>query len=384
MSIGSGCPVCQGALRPFLRRPAVPVHQNLLFADADAARAMLRGELDLRWCEGCGYVTNASFDEALLSYGARYENTQTLSPSFSEYVDDLLGMLTTAGVKGKHVVEVGCGKGSFLRSLCARGENSGLGFDPSYVGPASESGGRVRYLRQLFEPGLVERPVDAVVCRHVIEHVGSPVGLMASVRQVVRDDGLVFFETPALEWILGGVVFWDLFYEHCGYFTRVALGNLFQTAGFEVLEIGTVFGGQYLVVTARPVASSPPPSPVPAVFCEELNAYNRLEGARLRHWRERIDDLAGRGRLAVWGAGAKGVTFVNLLDPEASRIACVVDINPAKQRHYVPGTGHPVVAPADLRAGQVRQVILMNPNYLQETQRLATELGLELEIITAS
>lgn len=376
------CPVCGGVLRPFTTRASVPVHQHVLLRDAEEARATPRGTLALDWCAGCGLVTNVAFNESLLSYGGRYDNSQTFSPAFSDHVAGLVESLLGRGVRGKQVLEIGCGKGAFLREICSRGANDGIGFDPSYVGPDSDLDGRARFERQLFHPRLVASPADVVVCRHVIEHVRSPVQLLSSAREVLRDGGLLFLETPALEWILSGVVFWDLFYEHCGYFTKTALANAAQAAGFEILELRPVFGAQYLAVTARAVDRPPPLQPPAADFAQQLERYRQEEESRLETWDRRIAEFAQQGPLAVWGAGAKGATFVNLLDPDASRIACLVDINPAKQQHYLAGTGHKVISPVDLRGAPIRSVLVMNPNYLTETLELARNLGLQAEFHT--
>jgi SAM-dependent methyltransferase len=384
VTLPQGCSVCQGPLQAFMCRRDVPVHQNVLFADRQAARSMPRGDLDLWSCDACGFTTNLAFDDALLSYGAQYENTQTLSPSFSAHVDDLVRLLIDAGVRSQRVVEVGCGKGEFLRKLCAAGGNYGLGFDPAYGGPDDEGRGRIRYRREMFDHSRSDPPVDAVVCRHVVEHVVEPVRLLRSIRQILKPEGLAFFETPTLEWILRGCVFWDLFYEHCGYFTRVALENLFRISGFSVLDCRTVFQGQYLIILARPAQSPQPLRPVPAGFAENRSAYTRREAERVNGWRRKVDRLLEQGALAVWGAGAKGVTFVNLLDPGASKFACLVDINPAKQGQHAPGTGHRVVAPADLGFSQVKQAVLMNANYLAETRLMVRRLGLDVELLPAS
>ena len=67
------------------------------------------------------------------------------------------------------------------------------------------------------------------------------------------------------------------------------------------------------------------------------------------------------------GCRCQGVTLANLVDPQREWIDCLVDINPAKQGCFVPGSGHPIVAPAALLARRVANVILMNPNYARET-----------------
>ena len=51
--------MCSAGTEEFLRRPGVPVHQNLLMADATAARETARGTLALHVCGGCGFVFNA-------------------------------------------------------------------------------------------------------------------------------------------------------------------------------------------------------------------------------------------------------------------------------------------------------------------------------------
>ena len=101
----------------------------------------------------------------------------------------------------------------------------------------------------------------------------------------------------------------------------------------------------------------------------------------LAGWREQVDQLRQRGQVALWGAGAKGVTLANLLDSERERFACVVDLNPHKQGGAIPGTGHPIVAPQELKNRQIKTAILMNPNYRQENLALLHELNLNIELV---
>jgi len=86
--------------------------------------------------------------------------------------------------------------------------------------------------------------------------------------------------------------------------------------------------------------------------------------------------LSTKGGIALWGAGAKGVTFANLVDSEGSWINCIIDINPKKQGKYVPGTGHPIVSYKEIRNYDIRNIILMNPNYRQEILKLLADSGI--------
>jgi SAM-dependent methyltransferase len=383
------CPVCQSRdLAGFLRRERVPVHQNLVVGGQESAVATPRGDLDLAVCGACGFIFNRAFDQSKLMYGEEYDNTQSCSPSFNSYLDELARrVVIERGVRDSNVVEVGCGKGLFLHKLVEfeGAGNIGYGFDPSYVGEERLLGGRLKFERRYYDSECADVPADVVVCRHVIEHVPRPLDLLGNIRKALAksSNARIFFETPCVEWILRQRVVWDFFYEHCSYFTASSLTTAFQLAGFEVDSVRHVFGEQYLWLEAKlptanaPVVASPDPGDVPRLATE----FARSEHELIADWSERIRKLRGSGGVALWGAGAKGVTFANLIDPEREFVECVVDLNPAKQGRYVPGTGHRIVSPLDLPAYGVSTAILMNPNYRDENLRLLADAGLEVALV---
>ena len=379
------CPVCDAKSgRRFLLRDSVPVQQNILVASAQSARMVPRGKLDLHVCEDCNFVWNAAFDLDLLDYGADYDNTQSCSSAFDAYMDDLARELVEdRDVRGARVVEIGCGKGLFLRKLVTWPDsgNSGIGFDTSYVGPDQDLDGRLRFERRFYDETCLDVPADAVVCRHVIEHVPDPLALLKAVRSALAaaPHARIWFETPCVDWILRGEILWDFFYEHCSLFTAGSLSYLFGRAGFEVLSVRHIFGGQYLWLEARPGVADCRRTP------QETSALALAYGDQVerlrRDWATRLAKLAGTGRVALWGAGAKGATFANLVDPEATIIDCVVDLNPAKQGRYIPGTGHAIVPPAALADRGVTDVLVMNPNYRAEIADQLASLGARITLL---
>ncbi len=369
-----------------MRRSQVPVHQNLVVSSRDAACAVARGDLDMVVCEDCGFVFNRSFDLARLAYGQDYDNTQSCSGHFDAYLDGLVNDLVgRQGVRDSVIVEVGCGKGHFLRKLVTApgAGNRGYGFDPSYVGPDTDLDGRLVFRRCYYDDTCTDVPADVVVCRHVIEHVPEPMVLLRSVRAALAQSprARVFFETPCVEWILRNRVVWDFFYEHCSLFTANSLSLAFQRSGFAVQRVEHIFGGQYLWLEAR-VSDSPTAvttsHPQTAALAK---AYGEGEGQLRQAWLARLTGLSARGKVALWGAGAKGATFANLVDPTATLIDCVVDLNPNKQGGFIPGTGHPIVSPAELPGRAVKSAVLMNPNYREENLLLLAQAGIDIDLI---
>lgn len=380
------CPVCEAdTITPFLRRIGVPVHQNLVMEDQTSARNITRGDLELTVCDQCGFAFNRTFDLSKLSYGDRYDNTQTCSPSFNDHVMRLVRYLVLdRNVQNCRVVEVGCGAGLFLKALVEfeGSGNSGVGFDPSYTGPTDLLEGRLTFQQRYYGPECVDVPADVVVCRHVIEHVPDPVVLLKTIREALVHSprARVFFETPCLEWILRNGTFWDLFYEHCSYFSLDSLTTAFEIAGFQVETRRHVFGGQYLWIEATVASDKLIISKEPNAAPSLARQFGTLEETFKRDWEVKIRNLVHKGKVALWGAGAKGVTLANLVDPHHYWIDCVVDLNPRKQGHYLPGTGHPIVAYQELTSRHVTTAVVMNPNYYDEIHELIDQAQLHVDL----
>jgi len=377
------CPVCDSHQHSvFLHRSAVPVHQNLIMKNRQQAQDVVRGNLEMTVCTDCGFVFNSKFDPKLLSYGESYDNNQECSANFRKHIDSLVALLVNEkGVRAKRIVEVGCGQGQFLKRLVEEGGNSGVGFDPSYVGPTEIMGGRMRFESRYYDENCTDIPADIVVCRHVIEHVPDPVSLLRSVRSAIGDrlDAKVFFETPCVEWILKNNVVWDFFYEHCSLFTAKSLSSAFELAGFKVDEVRHVFEGQYLWIEASPIISD---VSLDGDETHKLAAsYAEHEQEFLQYWKQKLIDLAKDGGVVLWGAGAKGVTFANLIDTECRIINSLVDLNPNKQGKYVAGTGHEIVSPNSLGVRGVKHAVLMNPNYREENELILKHAELAINLI---
>jgi SAM-dependent methyltransferase len=373
-------------LSEFLVREDVPVHQNLLMRDQAAALAIPRGALALVACAACGFIFNREFDQGKILYGEDYENTQACSPSFNEYLDGLVGhMIGERNIHDCHVVEVGCGNGLFLRKL-VNYEGAGIsghGFDPSYKGPASEIDGRLNFATRYYDSDCADVPADVVVCRHVIEHVPRPLGLLEDIKKALAHSpqARIFFETPCVEWILHNQVVWDFFYEHCSYFSAASLRTAFEIGGFAVQNVQHVFGGQYLWLEATLPGTAPAVTKQPGTIVAQAREFANSEARLKQDWSHKIEGLAAREKVALWGAGAKGVTFANLIDGSRSLLDCIVDLNSAKQGHFVPGTGHPIVGYQDLITRGVSTAILMNPNYREENQALLQAAHSDVRLI---
>ena len=389
MSLGR-CPACAGSdLRPIYHLPAIPTQSVVLVESAEAALAYPRGELTLTLCRGCGFLFNASFDAARVDYSQTTEESQHFSGTFNRFAKALAAETAAERpLAGKLTLEIGCGKGDFLEELVRQSGTRALGIDPGYLpdrdDPAlARTAGDVRFLREYFAPHLVDEPPNLIVCRHTLEHIADVRGFMADVSAVARaPDAQILFETPDVRRVLEEGAFWDIYYEHCSYFTIGSHARLFRRAGLDVRRSYLGFAGQYIVQYAEPGHGAPRPEEDDlAAILGAADRFADRVAACAAAWRARIAEAhrAGR-RVALWGGGSKAVAFLTSLGLDAE-IAQVVDINAFKQGKYLPGTSRRVVAPEDLKNDPPGLVIVMNPIYREEIGASLAALGLSPELV---
>ena len=380
--MNNNCPTC-GSKNTylFLKRKNVPVHQNFPLTTQSSAINMTTGNLDLTICQDCHFIFNRSFDDEKMQYNENYNNDQLYSPSFRQYIDDSIDYLMSEhNIQNSTILEVGCGKGDFIKELISKGQrNKGIGFDPSYIGSEDMFDGRLKFIKDFFDSRYNTIQADVVICRHVIEHISNPLAFLDNLRKSLRNNRnvRVFFETPCVEWILKNKVFWDFFYEHCSYFTTNSLTKVFELAGFKVERVKHIFNGQYLWLEAS-INETKGNEAAESNMIESVTQYIENETHLINNWHHKLQTL---DNVAVWGAGAKGVTFANLLDPERKFINSIVDLNPNKQGRFIPGSGHQIINYPQLVERKITSVIVMNPNYMDEISELISKLEWKIKLL---
>jgi len=368
----------------------VPVHCNLLWPSRDAARHCPRGDIKLAFCPVCGFITNLAFDPARLEYTQAYENSLHFSPRFQDYaLSQAARLIERYDLYYKDIIEIGCGQGDFLLLLCELGNNRGVGFDPTYVKREEHSNvkDRVKFIQDFYSDRYKNYKANLIVCRHVLEHIQNPKGFLNTIRQTIgnQPDTCVFFEVPNALYTFHRLFVWDIIYEHCSYFIHISLSRTFSSCGFHVCKLTEEYEGQYLCIDALPSKQNAPDSEHEQHsevdrIARDIESFASDYRKKVKKCRRKIEQIEGKGqRAVVWGAGSKGVTFLNVF--KNSQIEYVVDINPRKQGMYIPGTGQKIVPPEFLRDYKPDIIIVMNPIYRSEIRELTNKLGLTTRFV---
>lgn len=387
------CPICgSDAIYPFIEISSAPVYCNNLWFERDQALSAPKGSICLAFCLLCGHIYNQAFQPELMRYSAVYENSLHFSPRFNEYASWLADyMISRYELHAKEIVEIGSGKGEFLAMLCERGDNHGVGFDPSYDPNTTQipTGVRLDFIPEAFSPRYAGIPMDFIYSRHTLEHIPNPADFTAMLNQTVSAGSKppVFFEVPHTAFLVNRLSIWDIIYEHFSYFSPSSLQTLFRESGFQHCRLMDTYEGQFLCIEAVPGElagrqAQLDPETRPYTLRELIDFKERYQ-QKVDLWKERFDTFSRQGKKAVvWGAGSKGVTFLNIIRPNGE-VPCVVDLNPRKTGKFVVGTGHEIIQPAGLVELQPDVIIVMNPIYREEIAQIAGSLGLSAELVVA-
>ena len=349
-------------------------------------------QLQITLCVNCCHIWNAGYqDDPEALYDQDYYSSKAASPRAREYQEALTGELDRlVGVRGKTVLEIGCGDGLLLKSLGARGAN-GIGFEPSSTFHISKEQAGIRVFNEPFPfDGILDwgtldlatlklQPqVHLVVMRHVLEHLDSPREVLRSLRtQSLGQPGprFLFLEVPNVYHLLQERLYFDFYNDHIHYFSIQSITRLLQSAGWapmvrtntaaEFLGLVSANGGCG-VREAAPAGDSAVPAegePIARVAMEFRRDFARWKSRML----ELITGCREQGqRLAVWGAGSRGVALLAGLDLPDGSYSYVVDSDPNVHGKYLPMNDRPVHSPEWLRQEPVDCVLVTSYTYFDE------------------
>ena len=386
------CPNCDMlGMSVFYEVENVPVHSCLMITTKEEALSFHRSDIFLGFCEECGFISNIAFDPLAVDYSSIYEGQQCFSPTFNAFVQDLAIRLSEKyNLYDKDILEIGCGKGYFLAKLCELGNNRGVGIDPAYVEGYinSEASDRLTFIKDYYSAQYANYHGDMVCCRHTLEHIHNTAEFVSSVRRAIgnRLDTIVFFEVPDVTRILRDLAFWDIYYEHCSYFSSGSLARLFQSCNFEVIDLYRDFGDQYLLIETKPITESSGKIHEIDESLQELEKdvryFSTHYSEKLEQWKNRLQQIdADKKRAVIWGSGSKCVSFMTTLRVK-DEIEYVIDINPYRHGKFLAGSGKEIMPPDFLKEYKPDVTIVMNPIYKDEIRQMLDNMEINTEVIS--
>ena len=331
-------------------------------------------------CESCWLVQTedfAGFDDMFSAEYAYFSSfSSTMLAHVKQYSQE---MIARFGLNASScVVEVASNDGYLLKNFKAAGIPC-YGVEPtaSTAKAAREIG--IESIEEFFGEKLANRLVsegrqaDLTAANNVLAHVPDINDFVSGFTLLLKDQGVSTFEFPHLLNLVDKAQFDTIYHEHFSYLSLTAVNTIFKANGlsiFDVEEIAT-HGGSLRVFAQKSSTGKHALSPRVAAMLAREEAlgmktaayYGKTQADAVKIKRDLLKFLLKaqeEGKtVAAYGAAAKGNTLLNYAGVRDDLVKFVIDLNPAKQNKFMPGSRIPMVGAEVLEAQKPDYMLIL-------------------------
>jgi SAM-dependent methyltransferase len=379
-------------LVPVLDLGQTPLANGLLKAE-ELDRTEPKFPLELVFCPACSLVQITETvppEQLFCDYPYFSSFSETMLQHAHGLVQRVCGELPLG--PDSLVIEVASNDGYLLQYYKERGIPV-LGIEPAAnVAQVAARDRGIPTLSKFFGKGLAMElarggmQADVIHAHNVLAHVPDVNGFVEGIRTLLKANGRAIIEAPYVKDMIDGCEFDTIYHEHLCYFSLTAVDRLLRRHGLLVADVehATIHGGTLRYTVAHEGPAGRASERTTALLADEQAwGVDRIEF--YRSFADRVKALksalrgmlceikASGGRIAAYGASAKGSTLLNFVGVGSDILEFVVDRSTVKQGHYTPGTHLPILPPEHLLETQPGHVLLLTWNFADEILKQQTE-----------
>lgn len=381
------CRHCQADLRlPFLDLGHAPP-SNAYLTDATLRGPETWFPLRILVCESCWLVQTEDHAGREALFTDDYAYFSSFSSSWlahsRRYVDEMISRFGLGA--DSMVTEIAANDGYLLQYVQAAGVPC-YGVEPTASTAQAARDRGIDIVQRFFGVALGDelaeqgRAADLIAANNVLAHVPDINDFVSGFTALLKPQGVATFEFPHLLRMVQENQFDTAYHEHYSYLSLTAVLRIFKSNGLSVFDVEhlSTHGGSLRVFAQRTdTGNHALTAEVSRTLAQEQQAgmtgpdfYSRLQQAAERVKNDLLALLVelrrGGKRIAAYGAAAKGNTLLNFAGVRPDLLPYVVDLNPAKQGKYLPGSHIPIVAEAHLREDRPEYILILPWNLKAE------------------
>jgi len=304
-------------------------------------------------CSGCGLVQLNSpavpyYKEVIRAVGISPEMKKFRKKQFSDFIKKF-------SLKGKKIIEIGCGQGDYLSVLAGVGVKAfGIEYSSKNVRECLKKGLKVQKgFLEKENYKLKNAPFDAFLIFSFLEHLPNPNSVLRAIYNNLKEEGMGMVEVPNFDMILEKKLFSEFMTDHLFYFTKETLKTTLEFNGFEIIKCNEVWRDYIISAIVKKRKR---------LDLSDFNKHHKKIKKEIEKYISRFK------RVAIWGAGHQALTIMALINL-GKKVKYVIDSAPFKQGRYTPITHLPIVSPDKLDLDRVDAIIVMTGSYSDEVAR---------------
>ena len=338
-------------------------------------------------CTHCWLVQTEDYTSADELFNEDYAYFSSFSTTWlkhaKKYVSDMVerfGLDTQS-----HLVEVAANDGYLLQYAKASGIPC-LGIEPTASTAQAARTKGIEIIEEFFGVALAKQLIvqgkqaDLTAANNVLAHVPDINDFVAGFATLLKPNGVSTFEFPHLLNLIEQNQFDTIYHEHYSYLSLTTVKAIFAANGlavFDVEELST-HGGSLRVYAQRSdvgkrdidlsVAELLARENLAGIATQAFYANFQVKADKVKN--ELLTFLLEAKRsnktVAAYGAAAKGNTLLNYAGVRPDLLSYVVDLNPAKQKNFLPGSRIPIVGEEQLKQTKPDYVLILPWNLRSE------------------
>jgi predicted TPR repeat methyltransferase len=385
------CILCGGDEEEVVLDLGTTALANKFLTAAELSRPESAFPLRLAQCPACGHVQLADRVPPAMMF-EDYLYMSSLSDTLVRHLHSLARDVTAwRGLEAADLaVDVGCNDCTLLEGFRRQGVRI-LGVDPAQnlAGIARDKG--VTLVSDFFGAAsardilAAHGPAAAITATNVFPHIPDLADFLTGVETLLEPKGVLVIEAHYLLDMLEQAAFDTIYHEHVSYWSLAAMQRLFTRHGFEVVDCARlpIHHGQLRVFVQRRGVRPAAPAVERLLAAERaagvpgrdalVRFADQARGVREGLRRSLAEIRAKGGRVAGYGAPAKGSTLLAYAELSSDDVMWIADRSPLKQGRFTPQTHIPVVPPERILEDMPDFLLLLAWNFADEVMAQQAE-----------
>lgn len=385
----SNCRLCNSEkLDKLLKLKSAPLTDDFKSAESETE---FMYDIDIYECSNCKIVQTLH-DVDMTNYYFDYQYAVGASNSARQFMQGAAESLKAKYFKHHtrrpKLLEIGSGDGTQLKFFQDVGFDV-LGYEPSLplVVQAEKIG--VKSVQGLFGCGSMKnipetfQELDVIFMSYTFDHMPDPLETLRECRKLLSNlNGYVVVEIHDLEAIFDRGEYCLFEHEHSIYLDSQSIGDFFQYAGFELVDLDLVpqaiRRANSLIAVGKVDQKSNDVGSENKYNVNRLRDYTKLN-ERVNKATKRLNDYILKEKrngikLAAYGAGGRGVMMLANCE-SAKYIDAMYDQNPKGKDIFAPKSRIEVLSSSLITENSFEKIIIFSFGYYEEIRNYLSEIG---------
>ena len=357
------CTVCGGELRSiFFIGNLPPVNHMVRIGEVRPQETVY--PLELMQCTSCTLAQLSCEVPKEILFPDSYPFRSSATAAHKKNFAGLANAIQKMKPEGGSVLDIGGNDGTLL-SMFNQVKWNCLLVEPTDAG--AEAPSDINWAKMYFSNKCSPYgKQDVITACNVFAHIHNPRSVVATIRKMLKPDGIFVSDNHYLGSILYGQ--WDtIYHEHLRYYSLSSIKFLLEAEGLEIFNVQHIpaHGGSIRVWAGHQAAHKVNRNNINAFLEEEKHFSTDLDylSATARNAKEYFWEEYYKMPGAVWGVGApsRATTLCHYYGINHQTLVGIGEVESSpKVGNYLPGTRIPIVSEKEMMKGKPDGLIMLS------------------------